>query len=129
MSRALLTAAAGFAGMKLQFPGPQDQAVLRRKAGIVRGRLLADAKRKTKQAERMLGNAASVSSSAQEKGEEAELLARNSAKVRDADVRTRVSPWESRPCRPAPSLDATLHMPHVLRAQGVPALSSGASHG
>lgn len=78
------TLLADLEGMKLQFPGPQDQAVLRRKAGIVRGRLLADAKRKTKQAERMLGNAASVSSSAQEKGEEAELLARNSAKLAKA---------------------------------------------
>lgn len=99
--------------MQLQFPGPKDQAVLRREAGIVRGRLLADAKKKTKQAQRMLGNAASVSSSAEKKGKEAELLAKNSAKVRDTVVMTRVSPWESCPSRPAPPRDATLNMPHV----------------
>lgn len=96
--------------------------MLRRKAGVVRGRLLADAKKKTKQAERMLGNAASVSSSAAEKGKEAELLAKSSAKVRDADGRAGVSPWESRPTgsplpRP-PSLDVTLRVAHVSERPG-----------
>nr|KAF6277188.1 laminin subunit gamma 3 [Pipistrellus kuhlii] len=75
------TLLADLEGMQLQGPGPRAQAALRRKAGVVRGRLLADAKKKTKQAERMLGNAASVSSSAAEKGEEAELLAKSSAKL------------------------------------------------
>ena len=68
--------------MKRQLPQPKDRATLGRKAGNVGGRLLADLKRKTKQAERMLGNAASVSSSAKKKGREAEMLAKDSAKVR-----------------------------------------------
>lgn len=78
--------------MKLQFPRPGDQAVLRRRAGVVRGRLLEDARKKTKQAERMLGNAGPVSSSAKKRGKEAELLARSSAKVRDTGVMAVVSP-------------------------------------
>lgn len=80
------TASAGFAGMKLRFPLPKDQAALMRKAGLVQDRILADARKKTKQAERMLGNAASVSSSAKKKGREAELLAKDSAKVRATAV-------------------------------------------
>lgn len=72
--------------MKRQFPRPKDQAALGRKAGTVRGRLLADLKKKAKQVERMLGNAASVSSSAKKKGREAEMLATDSAKVRATDV-------------------------------------------
>lgn len=120
-SRALLTASAGFAGMKL--PGPRDQATLRRKASIVRDRLLADAKKKTKQVERMLGNAAPVSSSAKKKAKEAELLAKNNAKVRDTDVMTMEAfpgggpSYKSWPCRSAPSLHAVLNIPHLLRAQ------------
>lgn len=78
----------GFAGMKRQFPQPRDQAALGRKAGGVSDRLLVDLKKKTKQAERMLGNAASVSSSAKKKGREAELLAKDSAKVRAMGVTT-----------------------------------------
>lgn len=72
--------------MKQQFPSPKDRATLGRKAGVVRGRLLPDLKKKTKQAERMLGNAASVSSSAKKKGREAKTLAEDSAKVRATDV-------------------------------------------
>lgn len=72
--------------MKLQFPQPEDQATLSRKADFIRDRVLADSKKKTKQAERMLGNAASVSSSAKEKGREAELSAKDSAKVGAMDV-------------------------------------------
>lgn len=83
-SQAPLTASAGFAGMKPQFPRPQDQAALSRKAGVVRSRILADARKKTKQAEKMLGNSAPVSSGAKKKGLEAALLAKNSAKVRAA---------------------------------------------
>lgn len=100
--------------MKLQFPRPKDRAALRRKAGTVRGRLLEDSKKKTKQAERMLGNAASVSSSAAKKAKEAELLAKDSAKVRNTDGTTGTFlpsgpvgelSCESRPCRPT-ALDA-----------------------
>ncbi|XP_007530385.2 laminin subunit gamma-3 [Erinaceus europaeus] len=68
-------------GMKLQFPRPRDQAALKRKADVVQDRLLADLSKKTKQAERMLGNAASVSSSAKKKGREAETLAKGSVKM------------------------------------------------
>ncbi|XP_012576653.1 PREDICTED: laminin subunit gamma-3 [Condylura cristata] len=81
------TLLADLEGLKLQFPRPKDQAVLSRKAGTVRDRLLADAEKKTKQAERMLGNAASVSSSAEKKGREAELLAKGSAKLAKAQLR------------------------------------------
>lgn len=72
--------------MKPRFPRPRDQAALRRKAGIVQDRLLAASKKKTRLAERMLGNAASVSSSAKKKSREAELLAKDSAKVRATDA-------------------------------------------
>lgn len=78
--------------MKRQFPQPRDQATVGRKAGIVSGRLLADVTKKTKQAERMLGNAASVSSSAWKKGREAEMLAKDSAKVRATGVTAVTSP-------------------------------------
>ncbi|XP_006834946.1 PREDICTED: laminin subunit gamma-3 [Chrysochloris asiatica] len=74
-------------GMKLQFPQPEDQATLRRKANVVRDRLLADTKKKTKQVERMLGNAASVSSSAKKKSREGEQLAKDSAKSAKALLR------------------------------------------
>lgn len=74
-------------GMKLQFPQPEDQATLSRKADFIRDRVLADSKKKTKQAERMLGNAASVSSSAKEKSREAELSAKDSAKLAKALLR------------------------------------------
>ncbi|XP_034519634.1 laminin subunit gamma-3, partial [Ailuropoda melanoleuca] len=66
---------------------PGDQATVGRKAGIVSGRLLTDVTKKTKQAERMLGNAASVSSSARKKGREAEMLAKDSAKLAKALLR------------------------------------------
>ncbi|XP_006892508.1 PREDICTED: laminin subunit gamma-3 [Elephantulus edwardii] len=75
------TLLADLEGMKLLFPGPKDQAALRRKADVIRDRLLEDTKKKTKQAERMLGNAASVSASAKKKSKEAELLAKGNAKL------------------------------------------------
>ncbi|XP_044782389.2 laminin subunit gamma-3 isoform X3 [Bubalus bubalis] len=74
-------------GMKPRFPRPKDQATLRRKAAIVQDRILADSRKKTKQAERMLGDAASVSSRAKKKGREAELLAQDSAKLAKALLR------------------------------------------
>lgn len=99
------TASPGFAGMKRQFPQPKDPATLGRKTGSVRGRLLTDLKKKTKQAERMLGNAASVSASAKKKGQEAETLAKDSAKVRAMEVTTVMSLflglWKDCPIRAA----------------------------
>ncbi|KFO31935.1 Laminin subunit gamma-3 [Fukomys damarensis] len=74
-------------GMKLRFPGPKDQAELQRKAGAVRDRLLEDTRKKTKQAERVLGNAAPLSSSARKKSREAELLAKDNAKLARASLR------------------------------------------
>lgn len=68
--------------MKLRFPLPKEQAALKRKAGSIRTRLLKDTKRKTKQAERMLGNAASLSSNSQKRSKEAELMSKENAKVR-----------------------------------------------
>ncbi|KAM4876487.1 laminin subunit gamma-3 [Thomomys bottae] len=81
------TLLADLEGMKLQFPQPKDRTALQRKAGVVRGRLLADTKKKTKQAERMLGNAAPLSSSARKKSREAELLAKDNAKLSKALLR------------------------------------------
>ncbi|XP_062938423.1 laminin subunit gamma-3 [Cynocephalus volans] len=81
------TLLADLEGMKPSFPRPKDQAALQRKAGIVRDRLVADTIKKTKQAERMLGNAASLSSSAKKKGREAELLAKDNAKLAKALLR------------------------------------------
>ncbi|XP_025769296.1 laminin subunit gamma-3 [Puma concolor] len=81
------TLLADLEGMKQQLPSPKDRATLGRKAGVVRGRLLPDLKKKTKQAERMLGNAASVSSSAKKKGREAKTLAEDSAKLARALLR------------------------------------------
>uniref|UniRef100_I3MHP0 Laminin subunit gamma-3 n=1 Tax=Ictidomys tridecemlineatus TaxID=43179 RepID=I3MHP0_ICTTR len=75
------TLLADLEGMKAQFPRPKDQAALQRKAGVTRDRLLADAEKKTQQAERMLGNAASLSSSARKKSREAELSAKDNAQL------------------------------------------------
>lgn len=84
---------ANFAGMKLRSPLPKEQAALKKKAGSIRTRLLEDTKRKTKQAERMLGNAASLSSSTKKKSKEAELMSKDNAKVRfrTANVRFRTA--------------------------------------
>lgn len=109
------TAWAGFAGMKLQFPRPKDQAALRRKAGTVRGRLLEDSRKKTKQAERMLGNAASVSSSATKKAKEAELLAQDSAKVRDTDVLWENCHVRAGPADPPPGMQSDHSTPAGVR--------------
>lgn len=76
------SALAGFAGVKLKFPLPKEQAALKRRAGSIRARLLEESKRKTRQAERMLGNAAALSSSTKKKSKEAELMAKENAKVR-----------------------------------------------
>ncbi|XP_021567698.1 laminin subunit gamma-3 [Carlito syrichta] len=81
------TLLADLEGMKPQFPEPKDQTALQRKASNVRFRLLADTGKKTRQAERMLGNAAPLSSSAMKKGREAELLAEDSAKLAKALLR------------------------------------------
>ncbi|KAM4847896.1 laminin subunit gamma-3 isoform 1-T1 [Urocitellus parryii] len=75
------TLLADLEGMKAQFPRPKDQATLQRKAGVTRDRLLADAEKKTQQAKRMLGNAASLSSSARKKSREAELSAKDNAQL------------------------------------------------
>lgn len=81
------TLLADLEGMKLRFPLPKEQAALKRRAGSIRARLLEDTKRKTRQAERMLGNAASLSSSAKKKSKEAELLSKDNAKLTRALLR------------------------------------------
>lgn len=68
--------------MKLRLPLPKEQEALKRKAGSIKTRLLEDTKRKTKQAKRMLGNAASLSSTAKKKSKEAEAISRDNTKVR-----------------------------------------------
>lgn len=81
------TLLADLEGMKLRFPLPKEQAALKRKAGSIRTRLLEDTKRKTKQVERMLGNAASLSSNAQKRSKEAELMSKDNAKLARALLR------------------------------------------
>uniref|UniRef100_A0A8C6R7G5 Laminin subunit gamma-3 n=1 Tax=Nannospalax galili TaxID=1026970 RepID=A0A8C6R7G5_NANGA len=78
------TLLADLEGMKPRFPRLKEQTALQRKAGIVGDRLLVDIKRKTRQAERMLGNAASLSSSARKKSKETEVLAKDNAKLAKA---------------------------------------------
>ncbi|KAM9062126.1 laminin subunit gamma-3 isoform X1 [Sarcophilus harrisii] len=73
--------------MRKTFPQPKDQASLRRKARIIQDKLIGDTQKKTKQAERMLGNAASVSATAKKKAKEAELLAKESTKHSKALLR------------------------------------------
>lgn len=81
------TLLADLEGMKLRSPLPKEQAALKKKAGSIRTRLLEDTKRKTKQAERMLGNAASLSSSTKKKSKEAELMSKDNAKLSRALLR------------------------------------------
>uniref|UniRef100_A0A8C5LN57 Laminin subunit gamma-3 n=1 Tax=Jaculus jaculus TaxID=51337 RepID=A0A8C5LN57_JACJA len=81
------TLLADLEGIKPRFPQPREQAALQRRAGVVKNRLLVDTQRKTKQAERMLGNAASLSSGAKKKSREAELLAKDNAKLAKALLR------------------------------------------
>ncbi|ELV12685.1 Laminin subunit gamma-3 [Tupaia chinensis] len=81
------TLLADLEGMKAQFPRPKDQAALQKKASAIRDRLLTDVRKKTKQAGRMLGNAAPLSSSAKKKSREAELLAKDSVKLAKALLR------------------------------------------
>ncbi|XP_003512944.1 laminin subunit gamma-3 isoform X1, partial [Cricetulus griseus] len=81
------TLLADLEGTKQRFPLPKEQEVLRRRAGSIRARLLEHSKRKTKQAERMLGNAAALSSSAKKKSKEAELMSKDNAKLAKALLR------------------------------------------
>jgi Lutheran blood group glycoprotein len=90
----------------VRFPQRRDQAALHRKAGNIRDRLLADTKKKTRQAERMLGSAASLSSSTKKKSREAELLAKDSAKVRVRET-AMVQPIEELPWKRCPSIGST----------------------
>lgn len=81
------TLLADLEGMKQRFPLPKEQAVLRRRTGSIRARFLEDSKRKTRQAERMLGNAAALSSSAKKKSKEAELMSKDNVKLARALLR------------------------------------------
>ncbi|XP_072488849.1 laminin subunit gamma-3 isoform X2 [Notamacropus eugenii] len=83
-SKALLT---DLEDMSKTFPQPKDQAALRKKARIIQDRLIGDTQKKSKQAERMLGNAASVSATATKKAKEAELLAKEKIKHSKALLR------------------------------------------
>uniref|UniRef100_A0A8D0H9C7 Laminin subunit gamma-3 n=1 Tax=Sphenodon punctatus TaxID=8508 RepID=A0A8D0H9C7_SPHPU len=73
--------------MKRAFVRQKGQAAVRRKMGIVRDRAIGDAQKKTKQAERILGNATSVSTMAKKTGHEAERIARESAEKSQAVLR------------------------------------------
>uniref|UniRef100_A0A8C3PCE1 Laminin subunit gamma-3 n=1 Tax=Chrysemys picta bellii TaxID=8478 RepID=A0A8C3PCE1_CHRPI len=63
------------------FVRQKGQAAVRRKLAIVRDRVIVDAQKKIRQAERMLGNTVSVSTAAKKTVREAEGVARESSKV------------------------------------------------
>uniref|UniRef100_A0A8C3TBV3 Laminin subunit gamma-3 n=1 Tax=Chelydra serpentina TaxID=8475 RepID=A0A8C3TBV3_CHESE len=63
------------------FVRQKGQAALSRKLAIVRDRVIVDAQKKVRQAERMLGNTVSVSTAAKKMVREAEGVARESSKV------------------------------------------------
>uniref|UniRef100_A0A8C9Q5L0 Laminin subunit gamma-3 n=1 Tax=Spermophilus dauricus TaxID=99837 RepID=A0A8C9Q5L0_SPEDA len=113
------TLLADLEGMKAQFPRLKDQAALQRKAGVTRDRLLADAEKKTQQAERMLGNAASLSSSARKKSREAELSAKDNAQLARTLLR------EGKQGHPRASRLASPTQPTLQQASQL-ALTSGA---
>uniref|UniRef100_A0A8C4VW64 Laminin subunit gamma-3 n=1 Tax=Gopherus evgoodei TaxID=1825980 RepID=A0A8C4VW64_9SAUR len=66
---------------KRMFVRQKGQATVSRKLVIVRDRMIVDAQKKIKQAERMLGNTVSVSTAAKKTVKEAEQVARESSKV------------------------------------------------
>lgn len=59
----------------------KSQAALRRKMVTVRDRVMVDAQRKVKQAEKTLGNSLSISTTAQRTAGEAEEISEESAQV------------------------------------------------
>lgn len=69
------------AGAKKALVRQKSQAILSRKMAMVQDRAITDAQRKTKQAERMLGNAPSVSSMTKKTVKEVERVTRESTKV------------------------------------------------
>uniref|UniRef100_A0A8C0GGQ0 Laminin subunit gamma-3 n=1 Tax=Chelonoidis abingdonii TaxID=106734 RepID=A0A8C0GGQ0_CHEAB len=66
---------------KRVFVRQKGQAAVSRKLVIVRDRMIVDAQKKIRQAERMLGNTVSVSTTAKKTVREAEQVARESSKV------------------------------------------------
>uniref|UniRef100_A0A7M4FT88 Laminin subunit gamma 3 n=1 Tax=Crocodylus porosus TaxID=8502 RepID=A0A7M4FT88_CROPO len=75
------------AGAKKALVRQKSQATLSRKMAVVRDRAITDAQRKTKQAERMLGNAPSVSAMAKKTVKEVEIVTRESTKRAQALLR------------------------------------------
>lgn len=71
------------------FARQKGQAAVSRKLAIVRDRVTVDAQKKIRQAERVLGNTVSVSTSAKKTVREAERVARESSKVCKAGVQPR----------------------------------------
>uniref|UniRef100_A0A8D2NB71 LAMC3 protein n=1 Tax=Zonotrichia albicollis TaxID=44394 RepID=A0A8D2NB71_ZONAL len=67
-------------GMKKVLGHRKSQAALRRRMATVRDRVVVDAQRKIKQAEKTLGNSLSISTTAQRTAGEAEKLSEESAK-------------------------------------------------
>ncbi|KAF4789172.1 Laminin subunit gamma-3 [Turdus rufiventris] len=71
---------ASLKGMKKVLGHRKSQAALRRKMATVRDRVMVDAQRKIKQAEKTLGNSLSISTTAQRTAGEAEKVSEESAK-------------------------------------------------
>ncbi|XP_044848953.1 laminin subunit gamma-3 [Mauremys mutica] len=74
-------------GAKRVFVRQKGQAAVSRKLAIVRDRVIVDAQKKIRQAERMLGNTVSVSTAAKKTVREAEGVARESSKRSQAVLR------------------------------------------
>uniref|UniRef100_A0A452IMF2 Laminin subunit gamma-3 n=1 Tax=Gopherus agassizii TaxID=38772 RepID=A0A452IMF2_9SAUR len=74
-------------GGKKMFVRQKGQAAMSRKLVIVRDRMIVDAQKKIRQAERMLGNTVSVSTTAKKTVKEAEQVARESSKRSQAVLR------------------------------------------
>ncbi|XP_024048677.2 laminin subunit gamma-3 [Terrapene carolina triunguis] len=74
-------------GGKRVFVHQKGQAAVSRKLAIVRDRVIVDAQKKIRQAERMLGNTVSVSTAAKKTVREAEGVARESSKRSQAALR------------------------------------------
>lgn len=68
-------------GMRKVLRHRKGRAALSRRMALVRDRVMVEAQRKIKQAEKMLGNSVSTSTTAQRTAREAEQVSAESAKV------------------------------------------------
>ncbi|XP_062446944.1 laminin subunit gamma-3 [Rhea pennata] len=99
---------ANLEGTRKELRHQKGQAALSRKMVLVRDRTMVEAQRKTKRAEKMLGNSLSVSTAARRMAREAEQVAGESAKRAQAVL------WESKQTRKQAS-KLTMHTNETLQ--------------